>query len=537
MCDKLHHPICCLPDAPLLPTRVIFVGEEHSFRLVISNGEHANYAALSWRWGPPDKHPPKTLWENLQERTEGRWKSPLPPLFTDAIELTRKLGLNYLWIDALCIIQDSAEDWSSESTKMTEIYNNAYLTIAADSCASAAERLTGQGEEYIIDPKRHRIAEGRNKGIITHSLASDGSLRNLLRAKIPMAAPGLNKRTTTVGVRYIDRETSHGYQGVTFVPQSHLDDRGWCFQENVLSRRLLHFGQTELSFQCLKMEACECTSTPNPYVEKTKRHHLNRLKRKLLLEETDMGEAWLDAVESFTYRDLGVQTDRLNAIAGIAQKIADRFPANEAKYLCGIWRSEIETQLAWLVIPPVKILRPVPARGSKRQAIAPSWSWASVTGAVKFQRWARFRVKSIQLAPNDIGQASAYVTVTGRLCKTVNLYHSRMVTAMWQPFMLDQQNINADIRDLETEPHGHVIFDKWSSKDRIEWDLTGYSALENVNGLGFAMLLRRIANPRFGPEGIELYQRVGVIYPESALKYYNMHPDKEKRNPGTRGMG
>lgn len=103
-----------------------------------------------------------------------------------------------------------------------------------------------------------------------------------------------------------------------------------------------------MSFQCLKMEACECTSEPNPYVERTD-PPLVRLKRKLLLEETDMGKAWLDAVESFTYRDLGVHADRLNAIAGIARKIADRFPAfpaNDAKYLCGIWRSEIETQLA-----------------------------------------------------------------------------------------------------------------------------------------------------------------------------------------------
>lgn len=499
---------------------------------MISNGKHANYAALSWRWGPREKHPPKTLWENLQERTEGNWKSSLPPLFTDAIKFTRKLGLNYLWIDALCIIQDSAEDWSSESAKMTEIYNNAYLTIAADSCGSAAERLTGRGDEYIIDPKGHRIGEGRDEGILIHSLASDGSLRDLLRAKTPMAAPGpgLNKPTSTIGVRYIDGETSHGYHGVTFVPKSHLADRGWCFQENLLSRRLLHFGQTELSFQCLQMEACECTSTPKSHVERDDRY-LIKLKRKFLLEETDMGDAWLDAVESFTYRDLGFQTDRLNAIAGIAQKVTDRFPANEAKYLCGIWRSEIETQLAWLVIPPVLSLRPVPSRGSTRQAIAPSWSWASVTGAVKFQRWARFRVLSIQLAPDDIGQASAYVTVSGRLSQTVTLYHTRTGTSRWQPYASEIiQNTFAIIWGLETEPveAGHVIFDKWSTQDRIEWDLEGYSALENVNGLGFAMLLRRIVNPRFGPDGVELYRRVGVIYPESSLKYYTNPPDKEQ---------
>lgn len=154
-----------------------------------------------------------------------------------------------------------------------------------------------------------------------------------------------------------------------------------------------------------------------------------------------------------------------------------------------------------------------------------------MTGAVKFQRWARFRVLSIQLIPDDAGQASAYITVRGRLFKTVNLRHERRDAPLWKSIASNLiRHTYAEYRGPGTEPAevSHVIFDKWSFEDRIEWDLTGYSALENVNGLGFAMLLRRIANPRFGPEGIELYQRIGVIYPKGVLKYYYEYSDKGK---------
>lgn len=55
----------------------------------------------------------------------------LPSTFQDAITVTRRLGIAYIWIDSLCIVQDDAQDWEREAAKMALIFESAYLTIAA----------------------------------------------------------------------------------------------------------------------------------------------------------------------------------------------------------------------------------------------------------------------------------------------------------------------------------------------------------------------------------------------------------------------
>jgi hypothetical protein len=90
--------------------------------------------ALSYCWGTPG--PPKTTLSSLKERLSAIQVSSLPIAFTETISLTRKLGLQYIWIDSLCIIQDSDSDWDIESAKMASVYEQAYLTIAASSSPS-----------------------------------------------------------------------------------------------------------------------------------------------------------------------------------------------------------------------------------------------------------------------------------------------------------------------------------------------------------------------------------------------------------------
>lgn len=89
------------------------------------------YAALSYCWG--DERPLITVLENLAQMKRGVSWERVPPVFLDAAEVASKLGIRYLWIDALCIIQDDPLDWASESAKMASIYENAQITIAAAS--------------------------------------------------------------------------------------------------------------------------------------------------------------------------------------------------------------------------------------------------------------------------------------------------------------------------------------------------------------------------------------------------------------------
>lgn len=109
----------------------------------------------------------------------------LPELFRDAARVTKRLGLQYLWIDALWIVQDSAEDWTAEASKMAEIYGNAYLTIAADSCGNDFQGLSGEG------PHRHLFfpAEDGNRANRPSVQFGSGRFHHLFRSKFQTPCP------------------------------------------------------------------------------------------------------------------------------------------------------------------------------------------------------------------------------------------------------------------------------------------------------------------------------------------------------------
>jgi hypothetical protein len=111
----------------------------------------ASYAALSYCWGPESTTRSKILCltkENLAYMSNGIEMSQLPPVFQDAVKVTRSLGLQYLWLDALCIAQGDREDWVHEGSNMGEYYANAFVTIAATASASC--------DESFLDINRYR---------------------------------------------------------------------------------------------------------------------------------------------------------------------------------------------------------------------------------------------------------------------------------------------------------------------------------------------------------------------------------------------
>jgi hypothetical protein len=99
------------------------------------------YTALSHRWGndPPKKEDPRhcTTYGNLSARLNGFSLSELPETFQDAVRVTRELGIGYLWIDSLCIIQWNADDWKREAGRMEDVFASAYCTIAATSAVDS----------------------------------------------------------------------------------------------------------------------------------------------------------------------------------------------------------------------------------------------------------------------------------------------------------------------------------------------------------------------------------------------------------------
>ncbi|KAK0710811.1 heterokaryon incompatibility protein-domain-containing protein, partial [Lasiosphaeris hirsuta] len=125
-----------------LPTRVIdcsLVGETGTIRLVEPNGASGSWVALSHCWGKPDKRPLATTRCNMSRHMKGIRLTALPKTFRDAITVTRALGIQYLWIDSLCIIQGDLEDWREESAKMGNVYQHAAVTIAASYAKDSSE--------------------------------------------------------------------------------------------------------------------------------------------------------------------------------------------------------------------------------------------------------------------------------------------------------------------------------------------------------------------------------------------------------------
>jgi hypothetical protein len=135
-----------------LPTRVIDIGSKGgNIKLYETTGEKGDYAALSHCWGQ-SANPVITTSKNLPERMASIKFNDLPKTFQDAVTITRHLEVPYLWIDSLCIIQDSAEDWAKEAMKMSSVYTDALVTIAADGSEDS------KGGCFIGKDRLHTLA-------------------------------------------------------------------------------------------------------------------------------------------------------------------------------------------------------------------------------------------------------------------------------------------------------------------------------------------------------------------------------------------
>ena len=210
-----------------------------------------------------------------------------------------------------------------------------------------------------------------------------------------MACPGeKNIGTTIVYLRVVQRSeprkggVAHKLYNLSETSSMcTLDKRGWCFQERLLAKRILHVGQSELAWECIQTTACECQTEPTGNAE------FGRWKSELIkqaateidaessrTDKTATRWVWTNVVGEFTKRDLTYEKDRLDALAGMAMTMK---PDAAADYVCGLWRSDLVRWLCWSVgrhdgrpdddSPPVV---------SRRQPsyCAPTWSWASVTG-------------------------------------------------------------------------------------------------------------------------------------------------------------
>ncbi|UPK91972.1 hypothetical protein LCI18_002907 [Fusarium solani-melongenae] len=365
MCVRAEgkHANCTKATVPLLPTRVILVGDDEvPPRLVIAEpGQQAYYAALSHCWG--GSTPTKTTTATVQDYTTSL-PADLPKTFLDAIKVARVLGIPYLWIDSLCIIQDSAEDWQHEASRMAQVYANAYVTIFADA---APDSTSG-----FLDPPSRDATPRFNVPFKTQDL-EEGVLHIRTRGFLAEELP-------------FHTWTTKGGKG-----RSKLSTRGWVFQERLLSPRTLHFSRNEMAWECRSVCECECSATSLRTLRT-----MSVIKHFLYPQNIDASNvqaSWRsDIVPAYTQLGLTFPTDKLPAIEGLA-RAAGKLRSDD-EYVFGLWRNSIKADLMWHI--------PRNGRSSNRivDGGAPTWSWASLTGEAVYDT--RQLAKDSDLAILDV---------------------------------------------------------------------------------------------------------------------------------------
>lgn len=322
-----EHGSCRRPPAAL-PTRVLDVSTLNLVRLVEpASGTIAPFIALSYCWG--DGNSVTTTSGTIDDHKDGIVTSRLPQTLQDAVQLTRELGVQYLWIDALCIIQDSAEDWQIESAKMGSIYSDAHVTIAAISAPTAKDGFL----RSKLDDREVRMAWPDGSLVKARITASDDSYRD----------------------------------------DNPWGTRGWTFQEKILATRIILYSNTEARWVCQGMSVCECgsaTLTVKDDVLVEEREAASTIWR--LSQPSVAHRFWTALVSTYSERSLTVETDRLPALSGIASTIAG---VSKSTYIAGLWKEDLLQGLFWSRSTPAEVSLPGVYRG-------PTFSWARVDGPV-----------------------------------------------------------------------------------------------------------------------------------------------------------
>ena len=328
------------PGSTELPTRVIDVGPSDGSRqpcLYISQGRRAAYVCLSHCWG-------KTATTVTTNRNISIYKDQIPLLsmpktFRDAVIVTRRLGLSYLWIDSLCIIQDSKDDWGRESAKMGTICSQSLCTISALASRDDSGGCFVEKTGFLRRPVRLDTLD-----------SVLGEFRQQAPEPVFARHEHFSEDTTFCDKHYPHTKyantTAKNWYGLGKVPRGPLDTRAWCLQETVLSTRTLVYGPQEVQWICQEAQYCECT--PEGIVNYGRKDEvrfgdtLESRNNEFQVEAVYM--SWYEAVKLYAARNLTLEKDKLPALSGIALAMKEMV---KSEYVAGLWRNDIHRGLLW----------------------------------------------------------------------------------------------------------------------------------------------------------------------------------------------
>lgn len=340
ICETNHRS--CSSTSSILPKRVIDLSG-YQARILESNdlpARERRYITLSHCWGNDTDLLPKTTTYNYHERKREIPEEELSPLFQDVLAIARALNCAFVWIDSLCIIQNDQEDWKEQSYQMSDIYSNAFLNISATANCD--------GSRGLFFDREHPI-----EGWITGQAPAAPMEGYYLGAGIAVRPLALFDH------KYLSDAVNMRHQ---LAP---LLDRGWAFQERVLSRRSIHFCASELIWECNS-----CTDSEgggrgrNMVFEKPLKLQYSTVLSGSRSQQETMN-FWHEAMTYYSCAELSFASDWPLALAGVASRIQ---AVVGGRYLAGIWSVDMPMGLLWCGYA----LDPSPEMMSFGKA--PSWS-------------------------------------------------------------------------------------------------------------------------------------------------------------------
>ena len=437
------------------PTRLVFVGSEDSKDPPrILDGQEClfkgGYLILSYCWGMTPKDAPWRLTTRTIQQFETEIPlTVLPQTLHDAIMWTRKLGERYIWIDSMCILQDSTEDWQREASRMASIYGSATMTLVAAS-SSVYGGMTDRRNPLRNSAASVDLQDGSSKSSVY--LLPNGQPRNA-----PLPPP--------------------------------TDSRGWCYQEDLLSSRLVKMTQNSVLWQCVGAGNESTTRAQN--LEQLSKHPPYRWYT-----------LWYRLIERYSNKSLTNPKDKLLAFYGIACDKAGR------AYLAGFLKTDPWASLLWC-----RDENQIQRRPGYRyeEYVAPTWSWASIDAPVLFyeanaRHWRKPQLDPSLMDPElhhaEVQTASSFDTGAVKSGSIeISAYVVMTRTASVEPFLFNtKQGAHTYGRrncvDLLTgEALGLIVFDvALESKDGIllccallQTADTGLREKNGTAGLGLAL--------------------------------------------------
>ena len=328
------------------PARLLDLGlspKQHNLCLVETHDirKPVTYLTLSHCWG--GTNPLMLKCDNINRFKDHIDMEELPKSFKDAICTARHLSVRYLWIDSLCIIQDSYQDWELEAAKIKGVYTNSLLTIAATGAENSTQGFDFQRDPILVEPI-------------------------IVNMTLPSPYCGV----------YALYKPNTWRRNIDF---SSLNQRAWFVQERLLSPCVLHFGRDQIAWECQELQACETFPAGLPKYA----HYYGDPRCKALMAPNrgNVVKRWKRIVHMYSRCRLTRESDICIAFAGVAEEFQSSTSLINDTYVAGFWGSCLLSQLCWAIDSfENRAHQIVPTRPLRYRA--PSWSWMSIKSTISF---------------------------------------------------------------------------------------------------------------------------------------------------------